>query len=124
MLYVASGPYLILGMSSGQVCVYSINAQKIILRSDEGRYLEKGDTFDPQGAHNEIIRLQMFDDELVAVNDDQTVFIYKFSRDALDLMDVRSLYHDELIDAKFLNETFAVFCSNSDSLKLLNLANG
>ena len=37
---------------------------------------------------------------------------------------MRNLYSDEIIDLKYLDEDYAIFCTNSDFLKLLNLNSG
>lgn len=55
------------------------------------------------------------------------MFVYNLKRNKgflqeLQLVDTRSLYHDEVIDAKFLqNGRFALFCSNGETLKLKSL---
>lgn len=64
------------------------------------------------------------------MNGDQNLFVYKlvqknskFSR--LDLQWSNCLFMDEIIDAKFINgNKYALMCSNSETLKLMNLANG
>ena len=45
---------------------------------------------------------------------------------ALEKIDSRCLYLDEVIDVKFISakSKYAVLCSNSESLKLLNMENG
>ena len=79
--------------------------------------------FDPNGGDSsEIVELQLLTDgSIVAVNDDQSIF--KLDED-LKAIDVRNLYNDEIIDLKFIDENFAVFCTNSEFIKLLDLRSG
>lgn len=42
----------------------------------------------------------------------------------LEPVDVRNLYNDEIIDLKYLNEDYAIFCTNSEFIKLLDLHSG
>lgn len=37
---------------------------------------------------------------------------------------MRNLYNDEIIDLKYLDEDYAIFCTNSEFLKLLDLRSG
>ena len=79
--------------------------------------------FDPNGGDSsEIVELLLLTDgSIVAVNDDQSIF--KLDED-LKAIDVRNLYNDEIIDLKFIDENFAVFCTNSEFIKLLDLRSG
>ena len=64
------------------------------------------------------------------INGDQNLFVYqvvlKHSKlQSLELTSSSCLYMDEIIDAKFMNgNKFAILCSNSETLKLMNLENG
>lgn len=65
---------------------------------------------------------------ILAVNGDQNAFLYQIDLDkservqGLTLLESHSLYLDEIIDLKFINQNKeAVLCSNSESIKLFNL---
>lgn len=66
----------------------------------------------------------------MAVNGDQNSFHYKIEVDgkrfaALTLFETHALYLDEIIDGKLMaNAKQAVFCSNSETLKVLDLESG
>mgnify|MGYP000847387308 CR=1 FL=1 len=67
---------------------------------------------------------------LFVINGDQNIFVYKINSNHgllqhLDLQWSSCLYMDEIIDSKFLNENkHAILCSNSETLKLMELSNG
>ena len=127
LLYVKSTKQLLLGMSSGQILVYGILEGRIIAKTNACRQLQNqadADFYPNAGESSEIVSLQALADNcIVAVNDDQSVF--KLSVDSQpEVVDVRNLFNDEIIDIKFIDEDFAVFCTNSDFLKLLDLRSG
>ena len=68
--------------------------------------------------------------QIICVNSDQNMFIYdiRLAKGKLSLEKVSSkcLYLDEVIDLKFLKQdtSKALLCSNSESLKLLDLDRG
>ena len=61
---------------------------------------------------------------ILAINGDQNAFLYAVETDqgqvcGLKLIETHSLYLDEIIDIKFINENKnAILCSNSETLKL------
>lgn len=72
--------------------------------------------------------------QLVSLNMDQNLFIYDIREEALAKGSLNRkvslaksgslcLYLDEVIDVRFISETskFALLCSNSETLKLLNM---
>ena len=67
---------------------------------------------------------------VVAVNGDQNSFHYKIEVEnkqfsELTLVETHALYLDEIIDSRLVaDSTQSVFCSNSETLKLLDLENG
>jgi WD40 repeat protein len=67
---------------------------------------------------------------ILAVNGDQNAFLYSIEQakgmaSHLQLVESHALYLDEVIDMKFLNENKeAILCSNSESIKLMNLQTG
>ena len=68
--------------------------------------------------------------QIMCVNSDQNMFIYDIrlskGKMKLDKVSSKCLYLDEVIDLKFLQEDTnkALLCSNSESLKLLDLEKG
>lgn len=67
---------------------------------------------------------------LITINGDQNAYIFEVhTRDnqfqELSLVRSQSLYLDEIIDFKFMNSNkHAVFCSNSETLKFIDLESG
>lgn len=68
--------------------------------------------------------------QIVAINGDQNMFVYEIEvrdKEFARLCLVRShcLYLDEIIDLRFMNSNkHAIMCSNSESLKLIDLDSG
>lgn len=48
----------------------------------------------------------------------------KKRKEILKPVDSRCLYVDEIIETRFLDEEHIVFCSNGESLKLMNIESG
>ena len=67
---------------------------------------------------------------ILAINGDQNAFLYEIRADrgqveGLKLIEAHSLYLDEIIDIKFINENRnAILCSNSETLKYVDLESG
>lgn len=69
---------------------------------------------------------------VLAINGDQNVFVYEICMGAdkrtfekLQLAKQQCYYLDEIIDVKFINKNkYAVMCSNSESVKLVDLKTG
>lgn len=67
---------------------------------------------------------------VVAINGDQNAFLYEIVTDSgvfisLKLIESHTLYLDEIIDMKFINQNKeAILCSNSESIKLFNFETG
>jgi U3 small nucleolar RNA-associated protein 13 len=78
----------------------------------------------------EIQNLQLKGDTLYVMNGDQNLFVYKINQkhqqmNRLDLQWSNCLFMDEIIDSKFINgNKFALMCSNSETLKLMDLSSG
>ena len=74
--------------------------------------------------------MQLKGDNLYCINADQNLFIYKVKLvdnqfESLELSWSACLYLDEIIDAKFLKgNEYAIICTNSETLKLMQLSTG
>jgi hypothetical protein len=79
---------------------------------------------------SEVIAVFVHHKQIIMVNADQNLFIYDISDegDAVSLERVFSmcLYLDEVIDVKYISaeSRYALLCSNSESLKLLDMKTG
>lgn len=135
LVYISSkvDPCIVIGGSSGQILVYSINRQEIIYRANESRILGNNDVVeDGSETTNEIVFLEYLknSNQIIAINGDQNAFVYEIVAEqgvvlSLKLAESHALYLDEIIDMKFINENKeAILCSNSESIKLFNFESG
>lgn len=132
MQYIHSqeDPCLVFGGSLGTVWVYSIKRQSIVSGLSEIKQTPV--EIDGESNQLEISSLHLLPDQktLFCVNSDQNLFTYEIKTkhhrfEKLQLRQSSCLYLDEIIDAKFVcNNKFAILCSNSENLKLMNLETG
>ena len=125
LTFSAETSYLCVGGSTGSMVILDLGTMEpCYVENDfvpsEITYLHMHKAISETSKHGQIL----------CINFDQNLFIYdiRLSKGKLSLEKVSSkcLYFDEVIDLKFLKEDTnkALLCSNSESLKLLDLEKG
>ena len=77
-----------------------------------------------------ILTLVLRGNQVFAINGDQNMFVYQIKTKDSEVRKLSldwsvCLYLDEIIDAKFVNKnTHAILCSNSETMKLIEIATG
>lgn len=129
-ILVGDDPCILIGGQTGHLYVYSIKRQEMAYQSSLSNSLMVPDEDEPNYDSVEIQLIQVKNNTVFVVNGDQNLFVYSIVQkhqklQSLELTSSSCLYMDEIIDAKFVNgNRFAVLCSNSETLKLMDLENG
>lgn len=105
---------LVAGGSKGQLCVIDLATLRIVFK--ESAFVA-----------SELAFVGLCNNQIISCNTDQNLFTYNLTQSCkLAKVASRCLYLDEVIEIKVFKpqNEFALVCSNSETLKLMNLVSG